>query len=249
MKWIIVLLIIAGIIYVLPKVNAWLDERDLSMYKFVVRFVFGCTLVFIIWFNLQPWIEVGRYMSANVKYFPFEDALSGWPVVGPVVLVLKKYTTDFFAILIWLFVQTCQLFGLLANDKALMSAFSDAWGFLPLTGISAAHSSKLKSIAGVAYLLEACVCFLVYPVYGSGLSDIIADFPKLDPYLLNYGEMILLALTIILFELFVWLTCTMWIFMMGATKSSKPSKSASPGYTPPAASGGRPDSAPFSRGQ
>jgi hypothetical protein len=242
MRWIIGLAVLAAIVYALPRINAWLDERDLSMYKFIVRFIFGCTLVFIVWFNLQPWFEVGRYMAANVTYFPFERVLVRIPVIGGFITAAKNFTVDFFSVLIWLFVQTCQLFGLLANDKALMSAFSDAWGFLPLTVITSGHSKKLKSIAGIAYLLESCVCFMVYPVYGSGISDILADFPKLDPYLLNYGQMILLGITIAVFEIFIWLTCTMWIFMMGK-KSAAPTKSAAPDPL----GGGRPDSSSFSR--
>lgn len=225
MRILITLAVIAAIIYFAPKIDEWLEERDLSLYKVIVRFVFAFTLVFIVWFNLQPWYEVGRYLSGNVIYFPFEEILLRIPGIGGIVEGAKMYTVDFFTVLIWLFVQTCQLFGLLANDKALMSAFSDAWGFLPLVGISSAHSNKLKSIAGIAYLLEACVCFMVYPVYGNGISDILADFPNLDPYLLNYGQMILLGITIAIFEVFIWLTCTMWIFMMG--KKSKAPKTAS----------------------
>ena len=63
--------------------------------------------------------------------------------------------------------------------------------------------TKYKVLAGAAYCLELFVCLLEYPPYDGGFSGILADFPLLDPYLIQYGQIVTFVITMFGFELMV----------------------------------------------
>lgn len=63
--------------------------------------------------------------------------------------------------------------------------------------------TKYKVLAGAAYCLELFVCLLEYPPYSGGLQGIMADFPLLDPYLVQYDQIVTFVVTLFGFELMV----------------------------------------------
>lgn len=189
------------------------------MGKSIFKVTVWSILLLICWFNLQPWLQVGVWMASQGIIFPFEDTVIDWFIIGPFVSWLVNQVDTVFAIALWLIVQTLQVMALLADDEGVMAAFSKLFSGLPWSKWVAANSKQLQKLGWCSYLLEAFVCLLAYPPYGDGIGDLVADLTDwaLDPYLWLWGQLSLFAVTILLFEGFIWLSC----FFYGIAMMSK----------------------------
>lgn len=100
----------------------------------------------------------------------------------------------------------CQMLQLLAwctSTPATRAGIAQIFGGNDLGMSNPAVQTKYKVLAAAAYCLELFVCLLEYPPYDGGLTGIIADFPLLDPYLIQYGQIVTFVITMFGFELMV----------------------------------------------
>jgi hypothetical protein len=173
----------------------------------IFKVIVWAILALIMWLNLQPWLDVGEWIASSGIIFPFQDSILGLPVIKQVVQFLLNNVAALFAIALWAIVQTLQVMALMADNTRVREAFSRLFKGLPLSTWVIENAKDLAWLGWCAYILEGFVCLLTYPPYGDGVSDLIADFGAWDAYLLRWDQMALFAVTVLMFEGFVWLSC------------------------------------------
>lgn len=194
----------------------------------VLRIFIWMVAGLVAWLNLQPWLEAGVFIANSGLIFPFESTVLGWPVFRQVVTFIVRNVASLFAIALWGIVQTLQVMALMGESDNVRNGFQAVFRGIPLSGWVVANHKKLAVLGWGAYLIEAFVCMLTYPPYGTGLGDLMADFWIWDPYLVNGLQLLMMAITVLLFESFVWLACFLFPLMSGSTQSPRAAQQQPP---------------------
>jgi len=189
--------------------------------KFAFKFCAWLCIFMVSWLNLQPWVDVGYFLTASGMEFFFGEALFNIPVLGNVFDFMVRHAAWLFAIALWLVVQTLQVCSLMEESPSVLAFFERMFVGLPMSGWVRDNSKMLSTLGWSAYGVEAFVCFLAYPPYGEGLSDLAADWMVWDPYLVDWPNIALMAVTILMFEFAVWLLA-LFGTLLWQTRDTKP---------------------------
>lgn len=184
--------------------------------QWIVKIAIWLMIGAVAYLNLQPWIEVGHWLAASGLEFPFQNSLLGvWGIRNLIEFVVLNIAS-IFAVVFWLVCQTLQIMALMADSPQVLEGFAWIFKGIPLSQWVVRNSQIIGRLGWGAYGVEALVCFLVYPPYGNGMEDFVADMWMWDSELWDYPNITLIALTILMFEAAVWLSC----FLAGAVLPS-----------------------------
>ncbi|MBW4460568.1 MAG: hypothetical protein KME47_10045 [Nodosilinea sp. WJT8-NPBG4] len=160
-------------------------------------------LIFLL--NVQPWVSVARWISEDIVSLPFDNFLMSIPGVKQLVSFIWNNLVSIMAVAL---MAICQFFQILALGtespeaaRIIEKIFANR---VRVNSSDEKEVAKRRWLAGCAYILEALVCFIEYPPYEGGISAIIADFPLLEAYYIQYGELVKFFLTMLSFEGFIW---------------------------------------------
>jgi hypothetical protein len=176
--------------------------------------------------NCQPWIIVGGgfFQGAIVRIpliQPFIDGVASIWVVGKqlagLLLIAIKNGADL----------GCLLLCALANLSETAPMLLRVWG-IEAGAIDAVDAQKppqgkslearlvaflalLSRVRLCGFLCELAVCGIAYPIYGKGVTDLVADMPNsLDPGLLNFNQIVLSIINLFGFETVLAMVLGLW---------------------------------------
>lgn len=192
------------------------------MSKWLIRFLIWFLVAIVAWINLQPWFSVGHWLAGSALEVPFQSTLLGWPVFRQVTEFLLINAAHLIAVSLWVCVQTLQIMALMAESDRVLSGFAWVFKGFPLSKWVTENAEILSRLGWMAYGLEGLVCFLAYPPYGEGMEDFIDDFWFWDSYLWNFGEIALIAATILMFEAVIFLVCFVASGVLPAVSTRRP---------------------------
>lgn len=177
------------------------------MVKWLIRFLIWFLVAIVAWINLQPWFSVGHWLAGSALEVPFESTLLGLPLFRQIIEFLLINAAHLIAVALWVCTQTLQIMSLMAESDRVLSGFAWVFKGFPLVKWVTENAEILSRLGWMAYGLEGLVCFLAYPPYGEGMEDFIDDFWYWDSWLWNFGEIALIAATILMFEAVIFLVC------------------------------------------
>lgn len=157
--------------------------KNISLMQWLILLVGGVAIFQVLLINWQPWLSAGYDLATFIVRIPFLGFLMdaqfgiGWFFTG-----LFSKLGDVTGLTLWI---VCTLI------QSLPIAFA-------ITGHE--MSQDVWMIYGGSYLVEIAVNFAYYPPYGDGIPDFVADFFRWDWYLIEWHQLGMMLLSILVFE-------------------------------------------------
>lgn len=144
--------------------------------------------------NIQPYISMARQLVAMITDVPFLNFLMLIPVVSSLISLIGRIAADAFGVAMWGVFQLLQILpGIMRGDLKILDTLIRGINNIVPQAVSSSDSEvvqKLKedynqapkkwlkraaTLAIVAYMVDAALCFLRFPPYQGGVLGFWED--------------------------------------------------------------------------
>ena len=128
------------------------------------------------------WIAIGAIVLVCSQ--PILNAVSEWVETAAAGFPILEQLISLISVIPWFGEGAAVLLLVILKHAGVIAALA-IYILINFTQIGLVGGPRERAIA---YGIELGICLLSIPIYGSGFSDLVADFPDLDGELLNWFE-------------------------------------------------------------